>query len=62
MALDRDKIQAKINYLEDELEGLRSYFYVAETYDYLLQQLDQQKRMLKEIEVSERFEEIDSEE
>lgn len=62
MTLDRAKIQAKINYLEEELESLRNYFFVAETYDLLLQLLDQQKRMLKEIEVQECFEAIDSEE
>ena len=62
MTLDRAKIQAKINYLEEELESLRNYFFVAETYDFLLQLLDQQKRILKEIEVQECFEAIDSEE
>lgn len=61
MALDRDKIQAKIHYLESELENIKNHFLEAELYHYLLEQLDVQRRMLKEIEVKERFAAIDSE-
>jgi hypothetical protein len=51
------KIQQKIRFLEDQLGSLDHY--LPETYDYLMQELDIQRRLLAELEVSETFEEID---
>ena len=61
MSTDRKRIEAKIEYLQKELEDLRGYYYVTETYHYLLEQLDTQQRILKEIEVQEHFAAIDGE-
>jgi hypothetical protein len=53
----KDQITAKVNFIEDQLESLDRY--LPETYDYLMVQLDVQRRLLVEIEISERFEQID---
>jgi len=53
----KTKIQKKITFLEDQLVSLDHY--LPETYDYLMQELDIQRRLLAELEVSEIFEEID---
>ena len=62
MAHNKQTILAKIEYLEDELRQLKDYFYVTETYQYLIDQLDSQQVLLKEIEVAEHFAAIDAEE
>jgi len=49
--------QQKIRYLEDQLVSLDHY--LPETYDYLMQELDVQRRLLAELEISETFQEID---
>jgi len=53
----KSRIQQKIRYLEDQLVSLDHY--LPETYDYLMQELDIQRRLLAELEVAEMFEEID---
>ena len=53
----KDQIIAKINYLEDQLVSLNHF--LPETYEYLMAELDQQRRMLAEIEVSETFQQIE---
>ena len=53
----KSRVQQKIRFLEDQLVSLDHY--LPETYDYLIQELDIQRRLLAELEVSETFEEID---
>lgn len=53
----KSKIQQKIRFLEDQLVSLDHY--LPETNDYLMQELDIQKRILAELEVSETFQKID---
>jgi hypothetical protein len=60
MALTKQIIQSKINYLQNELEALKDYFYVPETYQYLIDQLDAQQVLLKQLEVEEQFAAIES--
>lgn len=53
----KSRVQQKIRFLEDQLVSLDHY--LPETYDYLMQELDIQPRLLAELEVSETFQEID---
>jgi hypothetical protein len=53
----KSRTQQKIRFLEDQLVALDHY--LPETYDYLIQELDIQRRLLAELEVSETFQEID---
>lgn len=53
----KSRIQQKIRFLEDQLVSLDHY--LPETYDYLMKELDMQRRQLAELEVSETFLEID---
>jgi len=53
----KSRIQQKISFLEDQLVSLDHY--LPETYDYLMKELDMQRRQLAELEVSETFLEID---
>jgi hypothetical protein len=55
----KSRVQQKIRFLEDQLVSLDHY--LPETYDYLIQELDLQRRQLAELEVIETYEEIDSE-
>ncbi len=55
----KSRVQQKIRFLEDQLVSLDHY--LPETYDYLMQELDLQRRQLAELEVTETFHEIDSE-
>ena len=55
----KSRIQQKIIFLEDQLVSLDHY--LPETYDYLMQELDLQRRLLAELEVSETFGKIDRE-
>jgi len=52
----KSRIKQKIRFLEDQLVSLDHY--LPETYDYLMQELDIQRRLLAELEVSETFQEI----
>lgn len=56
--MKKDCINAKINYLEDQLVSLNHF--LPETYDYLMVELDAQRRMLAEIEVNQTFQQIDA--
>ena len=56
----KSKVQQKIRFLEDQLVSLDHY--LPETYEYLIQELDLQRRHLAELEVTETFDEIDREE
>jgi hypothetical protein len=53
-------LQAKVQYLQSELEALKDYFYVPETYQYLIEELDAQQVLLKHLEVQEQFAVIDA--
>lgn len=55
----KSRVQQKIRFLENQLVSLDHY--LPETYDYLMQELDIQRRLLAELEVSETFQEIDNE-
>ena len=55
----KSRVQQKIRFLEGQLVSLDHY--LPETYDYLMQELDLQRRQLAELEVTETFHEIDSE-
>ena len=55
----KDKTLNKIRFLEDQLVSLDHY--LPETYDYLMRELDIQKRILAELEVLETFDAIDAE-
>ena len=56
----KDKTLNKIRFLEDQLVSLDHY--LPETYEYLMQELDLQKRNLGEIEIEEHFASIDANE
>jgi len=49
----KNQTLSKIRFLEDQLVALDHY--LPETYDFLMQELDLQKRTLAELEVSEYF-------
>ena len=55
----KSKFQQKIRFLEGKLESLTHY--LPETYHYLMEELDLQKRQLAEIEVLETYQQIESE-
>jgi len=55
----KSHLLAKIGFLEDQLESLKHY--LPETYQYLMVELDLQKRQLAEIEVLETYQQIESE-
>ena len=48
-------LHAKVQYLQSELEALKDYFYVPETYQYLIEELDAQQVLLKHLEVEDAF-------
>jgi hypothetical protein len=54
----KQQIQSKIQFLETQLISLDHY--LPETYEYLLRELDVQKRLLAELEVQETFNAIDA--
>ena len=60
MKADKLQVLAKIDFLETQLTDLNHY--LPETYEYLLEKLDQQKRILAELEVAEVFSSIESQE
>ena len=57
---DKQKVIFKIQFLEEQLVSLE--YYLPETYQYLLAELDLQKVILAELEVSDAFASIDQEE
>ena len=56
----KDKTLSKIRFLEDQLVSLDHY--LPETYEYLMKELDQQKKNLAKIETEEHFASIDEDE
>jgi hypothetical protein len=56
----KERTRNKIRFLEDQLVSLDHY--LPETYEYLMQELDLQKRNLAEIEIEEHFTSIDANE
>jgi hypothetical protein len=54
----KSRAQSKIQFLETQLTSLDHY--LPETYEYLLRELDVQKRLLAELEVQETFNAIDA--
>ena len=60
MDTGKDNLLAKINFLHGELEELKDYYFVHETYQYLLSELDACQVELKRLEVQEHFAAIDS--
>ena len=55
----KSRVQQKIRFLEDQL--VSPDHYLPETYEYLIQELDLQRRHLAELEVTKTFDEIDRE-
>ena len=55
----KQQVFSKIRFLENQLVSLDHY--LPETYDYLMRELDTQKRILAELEVLETFAAIDAE-
>jgi len=55
----KQQVFCKIRFLENQLVSLDHY--LPETYDYLIRELDIQKRILAELEVLETFAAIDAE-
>jgi hypothetical protein len=54
----KTQITSKIQFLENQLVSLDHY--LPETYEYLMAELDLQRRQLAEIEVQETFQQIES--
>jgi hypothetical protein len=55
---ERQKLESKIAFLQQQLDSLDHY--LPETYQYLMEQMDSQQVLLKQLEVQEHFEVIDS--
>ena len=55
----KKQVLSRIRFLEDQLVSLDHY--LPETYDYLMRELDTQKRIMAELEVLETFAAIDAE-
>jgi hypothetical protein len=55
---NKGQILAKLDYLESQLENLNHH--LPETYEFIIHQIDCQKRILVELEVKETFELIDT--
>lgn len=56
----KERTRNKIRFLENQLISLDHY--LPETYEYLMQELDIQKRTFAEIEIEEHFASIDQDE
>jgi hypothetical protein len=54
----KSRHQQKIRFLEEQLASLDHY--LPETYDYLMQELDIQRRLLAELEIKDAFTLIDT--
>ena len=55
---DRQKLESKIEFLNQQIDLLNHY--LPDTYQYLLEEMDNQQVLLKQLEVHERFAIIDS--
>jgi hypothetical protein len=58
MSSERQKLLSKIAFLQQQLDSLDHYLPLA--YQYLMEQMDSQQVLLKQLEVQEHFEVIDS--
>ncbi len=59
-SLERQKLESKITFLQQQLDSLDHYLPLA--YQYLMEQMDSQQVLLKQLEVQEHFAVIDSSE
>ena len=57
-ASDRQKLESKIEFLNQQIDLLNHY--LPETYQYLIEEMDNHQVLLKQLEVQERFAIIDS--
>jgi len=57
---ERQKLESKITFLQKQLDSLDHY--LPETYQYLMEQMDSQQVLLKQLVVQEHFAIIDSRE
>jgi len=57
-ASDRQKLESKIEFLNQQIDLLNHY--LPDTYQYLLAEMDNQQMLLKQLAVQERFAIIDS--
>ena len=55
---DRQRLESKIAFLQQQLDSLDHY--LPDTYKFLLEQMDTQQILLKQLEVKEQFALIDS--
>jgi uncharacterized coiled-coil protein SlyX len=58
LSSERQKLESKIAFLQQQLDSLDHY--LPETYQYLMEQMDSQQVLLKQLEVQEHFATIDS--
>ena len=58
LSSERQKLESKITFLQQQLDSLDHY--LPETYQYLMEQMDTQQVLLKQLEVQEHFATIDS--
>ena len=59
MSSNQERSQAKIHFLHQQLPYIKDYFYLPETYQYLIGELDTQQVLIKQLEVQEQFAVID---
>ena len=55
---NKQQVLAKIDFLENQLKNLNHF--LPDTYEFIMHQIDCQKRVLVELEVNETFELIDT--
>jgi len=58
LSSERQILESKITFLQKQLDSLDHY--LPETYQYLIEQMDAQQVLLKQLEVQEHFATIDS--
>jgi hypothetical protein len=58
LSSERQKLESKITFLQKQLDSLDHY--LPDTYQYLMEQMDTQQVLLKQLEVQEQFAVIDS--
>ena len=58
LSSERQKLESKITFLQQQLDSLDHY--LPDTYQYLMEQMDSQQVLLKQLEVQEHFATVDS--
>jgi len=58
LSSERQKLESKITFLQQQLDSLDHY--LPDTYKFLVEQMDSQQVLLKQLEVQEHFAVIDS--